>query len=115
MLRFIITWGRKRIQDPFTESLIKVSIRRCKLQPSEAEKKWGEEASVREARVSSVVTSSEEARGSVLTTLSMSESQGQRRFTINILVHLFTCPSLPLPLLVSSGKSSIMSTISFVS
>lgn len=39
MLRFIITWGR-RILDPFTESLIKFSIRRLKLQPSEPEEKW---------------------------------------------------------------------------
>ena len=62
-----------------------------------AREEVGEEASVKEARVSSVVTLSEEARGSVLTTLSMSDSQGQKRFVINILVHLFTSPSLPLP------------------
>lgn len=62
-----------------------------------AREEVGEEASVKEARVSSVVISSEEARGSVLTTLSMSDSRGQRRFAINIFVHLFTCPFLPLP------------------
>lgn len=75
-----------------------------------AREEVGEEASVKEARVSSVVTSSEEARSSVLITLSMSEK----------ICNKYSCPFIhqsipPTSFLVSSGKSSIMRIISFVS
>ena len=50
MLSFIITWGGKKIWDPFTEGLINFPIMRVKLQQPEPHKKGRRQLWRKEAR-----------------------------------------------------------------